>query len=48
MIEDTLRAKLAEYNPANAVEQENVLAEILQHFILYHVDKLATRLKAGK
>ena len=34
MMEDTLRAKLAEYEPANTVDQENVLAEILQHFIL--------------
>ena len=31
MLNKVLRAKLLEYAPANTVEQENVLQELLQH-----------------
>jgi predicted nucleotidyltransferase component of viral defense system len=34
MIGDILDARLHEYNPSDAVEQENVLQELLQNFIL--------------
>ncbi len=34
MIEDLLQDKIREYNPANALEQENVLQELMQHFVL--------------
>jgi len=34
MIEELLSQKIQEYAPANAIEQENVLQEIMQHFVL--------------
>lgn len=34
MLGDVLRAKLREYRPGDAIEQENVLQEILQHYVL--------------
>lgn len=34
MIEDVLTQKIQEYAPATAIEQENVLQEIMQHFVL--------------
>jgi hypothetical protein len=34
MIEDILSEKIKEYHPANALDQENVLQELLQHFVL--------------
>lgn len=34
MIQDVLRARIDEYAPANALEQENVLQEIMQHYVL--------------
>ena len=34
MIEDVLSGKIKEYHPANAMDQENVLQELLQHFVL--------------
>jgi predicted nucleotidyltransferase component of viral defense system len=34
MIGDLLRERIGQYAPANAVEQDNVLQEIMQHFVL--------------
>jgi predicted nucleotidyltransferase component of viral defense system len=34
MIEQVLKARIEEYAPANAIEQENVLQELLQQYIL--------------
>lgn len=34
MIEDVLTQKIREYAPASAIEQENVLQEMMQHFVL--------------
>ena len=34
MMKDVLVNRLKEYAPANALEQENVLAEIVQHYVL--------------
>jgi predicted nucleotidyltransferase component of viral defense system len=34
MISDVLNDKIREYGPTNAVEQENVLQELMQHFVL--------------
>ena len=34
MIERVLEEKIAQYDPANALDQENVLAELLQHYVL--------------
>ena len=34
MIEDVLNHKIREYAPASVLEQENVLQEIIQHFVL--------------
>lgn len=34
MIKDILAARLREYAPANALEQEQALAEIMQHYVL--------------
>ena len=34
MIGDLLRERIRQYAPANAVEQDNVLQEIMQHFVL--------------
>lgn len=34
MLNDVLEARLREYAPANAVEQENVLQELMQHYVL--------------
>ncbi len=34
MLNKVLGAKLAEYAPANAVEQDNVLQELMQHYVL--------------
>ena len=34
MIARLLNARVAEYRPTNAIEQENVLKELMQHFIL--------------
>jgi len=34
MIEGMLRARLADYAPANSLEQESAIQEILQHFVL--------------
>ncbi len=39
MMADTFSEKLKEYSPGNALEQEHVLAEILQHFILSSLAK---------
>lgn len=41
MIEKVLKARLAEYSPRNSIEQENVLQEIAQHFILASLSKTA-------
>lgn len=34
MIADVLNARIREYAPANALEQENVLQELMQHYVL--------------
>ena len=34
MLSDVLQARIREYAPANAIEQENVLAELMQHYVL--------------
>lgn len=34
MLSDVLQARIREYNPSNTLEQENVLQEIVQHYIL--------------
>jgi len=39
MIEDVLKARFDEYAPANVLEQENMLKETLQHYILASLSK---------
>jgi len=39
MIEDVLASKIEEYKPGNALEQENVLQELMQHFVLVGLAK---------
>jgi len=39
MISDTLEAVIAEYSPANTLEQENALQEIMQKYILSSLSK---------
>lgn len=34
MLSDVLHARIREYAPANAIEQENMLAELMQHYVL--------------
>ena len=34
MLDKVLSAKLREYAPANAVEQDNVLQEMMQHYVV--------------
>ena len=34
MLGDVLQARIREYAPANAIEQENMLAELMQHYVL--------------
>ena len=34
MLSDVLQARIREHAPANAIEQENVLAELMQHYVL--------------
>ncbi len=34
MLSDVLQARVREYAPANAIEQENMLAELMQHYVL--------------
>jgi hypothetical protein len=34
MIKDTLAAQIRDYRPANLLEQENVLQELMQDFVL--------------
>ncbi|MBU0755132.1 MAG: nucleotidyl transferase AbiEii/AbiGii toxin family protein, partial [Planctomycetes bacterium] len=34
MISDILNDKIRDYNPENAIDQENVLQELMQHFVL--------------
>ncbi len=34
MLSDVLQARIQEYTPANAIEQENVLQELMQQYIL--------------
>ena len=34
MLSDVLQARIREYSPANAIEQENMLAELMQHYVL--------------
>ena len=34
MLSDVLQARIREYAPANAIEQENMLAELMQHYVL--------------
>ena len=33
MLSDVLQARIREYAPANAIEQENMLAELMQHYV---------------
>ncbi len=39
MIENLLSQKIAEYRPKNAVDQENILQELMQHFCLVSLAK---------
>ncbi len=39
MFDNLLKQKIQSYEPANAVEQENILAEIMQHFCLVSLAK---------
>ena len=34
MLSDVMQARIREYAPANAIEQENMLAELMQHYVL--------------
>jgi len=34
MLDRVLSAKISAYAPANAVEQDNVLQELIQHYVL--------------
>jgi predicted nucleotidyltransferase component of viral defense system len=34
LLRDILQVRIREYNPANAIEQENALQEIMQHYVL--------------
>ena len=47
MIEKILAAKIAEYGPADAVDQENVLAELMQHYVLAGLARAGFFQKAG-
>ncbi len=39
MIDDVLKARFEQYAPTNAAEQENMLKEVLQHYILASLSK---------
>ncbi|MFH1760849.1 MAG: nucleotidyl transferase AbiEii/AbiGii toxin family protein [bacterium] len=47
MIQKIFSEKIKEYNPANEIEQENVLQEIIQHFILGSLARTDFFSKAG-
>ena len=40
MIKDVLENRLREYAPANAIEQENVLQELMQHYVLASLSRV--------
>lgn len=40
MIEELLSGKIQEYNPKNAIEQDNVLQELMQHYCLVSMAKI--------
>ncbi|MFC1706806.1 nucleotidyl transferase AbiEii/AbiGii toxin family protein [Planctomycetota bacterium] len=46
MIQDLLAAKLREYDPSDVLEQENVLQEVMQHFILGSLSRTGLFTKA--
>lgn len=39
MIRDILHQRINDYAPANAIEQENVLQELMQHYVLVSLSK---------
>lgn len=39
MIADVLQTRISEYAPSNAIEQENVLQELMQHYVLASLAK---------
>ena len=39
MLSDVLQARIREYAPANAIEQENMLAELMQHYVLVSLSR---------
>jgi predicted nucleotidyltransferase component of viral defense system len=41
LLSDVLQARIREYAPANAIEQENVLAELMQHYVLASLSRSA-------
>ena len=47
MIGDILSKRIRDYSPANALEQENVLAELLQHFVIASLSRARFYSQAG-
>ncbi len=47
MIEDALAQKIREYGPATAIEQENILQEIMQQFVLTSLGRAGFFLEAA-
>ncbi|MFH1038935.1 MAG: nucleotidyl transferase AbiEii/AbiGii toxin family protein [PVC group bacterium] len=47
MIGDILSERIRDYSPANALEQENVLAELLQHFVIASLSRARFYSQAG-
>ena len=47
MIGDILNKKIRDYSPANALEQENILAELMQHFVLSSLSRARFYSQAG-
>jgi hypothetical protein len=46
MLDKVLGVKIREYAPANPVEQENVLQELMQHYVLSSFSRAGLFLKA--
>lgn len=47
MIGDILNERIRAYSPANAIEQENILAELMQHFVLSSLSRARFYSQAG-
>ena len=47
MIGDIIDDRVRDYSPANALEQENILAELLQHYVLASLSRARFFSRAG-